>query len=131
MRSFIKQTWSLSTGLVNGVDINQLVRDIVYLDVPQTFSGTVQLNKVVARENIKLVGTLNNVHLPELHKDLSIFELAANQLSTAMGQRMNRHEEALNHLSCFLTGELMLLAMHASGAMFLACKKLLVKFRML
>ncbi|KAG0436327.1 hypothetical protein HPB47_018012 [Ixodes persulcatus] len=90
-------------GLINGIDFNQLVRDAVYLNVPQTIPAALELNTVVAEKNIKLVGTLNKVQLPQLHKDLSLFERAANQLGTVMGQKIGEHEVVLDRLSCFLT----------------------------
>lgn len=90
-------------GLINGIDFNQLVRDAVYLNVPQTIPAALELNTVVAEKNIKLVGTLNKVQLPQLHKDLSLFERAANQLGTVMGQKIGEHEAVLDRLSCFLT----------------------------
>lgn len=93
------------TGLINGIDFNKLVRDAVYLNVPQTIPAALELNTVVAQKNIKLVGTLNKVQLPQLHKDLSLFERAANQLGTVMGQKIGEHEAILDRLSCFLTGE--------------------------
>ncbi|EEC03156.1 conserved hypothetical protein [Ixodes scapularis] len=90
-------------GLINGIDFNKLVRDAVYLNVPQTIPAALELNTVVAQKNIKLVGTLNKVQLPQLHKDLSLFERAANQLATVMGQKIGEHEAVLDRLSCFLT----------------------------
>ncbi|XP_077494057.1 female sterile (1) Nasrat isoform X2 [Amblyomma americanum] len=91
-------------GLINNFNFLSLVRHAVLLNVPQTIAAPLTLNNVVVRQNIQHVGTLNNLRLEQLARDVSHFEHAAAQLSRSLGQRIAKHEEALNELSCFLTG---------------------------
>ncbi|KAL1425551.1 hypothetical protein MTO96_018985 [Rhipicephalus appendiculatus] len=90
-------------GLINNVNFLSLVRSTVLLNVPQTIAAPLALNNVVVRHNIRHVGTLNDVHLDQLAREVSRFEHAAAQLGRSLGHRIARHEGLLNQLSCFLT----------------------------
>ncbi|XP_075726913.1 uncharacterized protein LOC119165144 isoform X2 [Rhipicephalus microplus] len=90
-------------GLINNVNFLSLVRSTVLLNVPQTIAAPLALNNVVVRHDIRHVGTLNDVHLDQLAREVSRFEHAAAQLGRSLGHRIARHEGLLNQLSCFLT----------------------------
>ncbi|XP_037523912.1 uncharacterized protein LOC119401291 isoform X2 [Rhipicephalus sanguineus] len=90
-------------GLINNVNFLSLVRSTVLLNVPQTIAAPLALNNVVVRHNIRHVGTLNDVHLDQLAREVSRFEHAAAQLGRSLDHRIAKHESLLNQLSCFLT----------------------------
>ncbi|XP_064489641.1 uncharacterized protein LOC135401280 [Ornithodoros turicata] len=89
-------------GLINDYKIQDVAKDAVYLNKPQTIRGPVVLNQVVVHADINLHGLVDGIALPQINKGLAVLDHSISQIGNAMSQKLNAHEEIISQTNCFL-----------------------------
>lgn len=61
------------SGLLNGVDLQNLSREAVYLRTDQVIEGEYTIQNAVAQSNVEVSGTVNDIDLPVFDKNVTEF----------------------------------------------------------
>lgn len=94
------------TGLVNGVDLQKLAEEAVYLKTNQIIEGTFSLENAVVSSNVEVNGTVNGIDLAVFDQNVTQFLKETADSVVVMDKAVKDHCEIAKYLQDSLKSKL-------------------------